>query len=75
MEVLLTGVVEATASVAYPRTATVYATQRDQETRPTALGGGLPSPAGAIQRVRDLARWDLIAHMLGWPPLRLVGGG
>jgi hypothetical protein len=30
---------------------------------------------GGLQRIRDLARWDLICHMLGWPPLRLVGEG
>lgn len=32
-------------------------------------------PPGALQRIRDCARWHLICHMLGWPPMRLVGEG
>ncbi len=27
---------------------------------------------GALQRIFDLARWDLICHMLGYPPMRLL---
>jgi hypothetical protein len=35
----------------------------------------IPHDQEAIRRIFGLARWDLVCHMLGWPPLRLAAGG
>ena len=34
--------------------------------------GNYTHPPGALRRVRDLARWDMICRMLGYPPMRLM---
>lgn len=55
----------------------IYGLGRDEDARSSSgdpIAPGLIDlyPPGALNRVCDLARWDLICHMLGCPPLRLV---
>jgi hypothetical protein len=41
--------------------------------RASVVGASRSQFETAIRRIHHLARWHCIAHMLGWPPLRLVG--
>jgi hypothetical protein len=57
------------------RPATYYWLTPDETPAPTGRRSRrqIPHKQEALNRIRDLARWDLICHMLGYPPLRLLG--
>jgi hypothetical protein len=61
-------------TVEYEVLADEYETLPDRVTPQGRVSRGQIGPTRAgLDRVRDLARWHCIAHMLGYPPMRLLG--